>query len=281
MATSRSNVSGLGLTQHQAQGCQQIPAQDGARIDTLSVHSRLSDFWPAYPRLWFTHFEAVMAPQKQGDDARYQAAIARLGLDALQQVSDIIANPPAEDKYGALKARLISAYEESETRKLQKLMEEMELGDQKPSQLLRKMRELAGNKIPDGTLRIMWAKLLPPSVRAVLSVSDTTDLEKLSQVADTVMDSIAPPNQVAQITHASDIATLHEKLAQISLELAEMRKNRESRGRSRSRRISRSRSKTPGGTWICWAHRKHGAQAYSCGNKRKCTFQKPGKQSEN
>lgn len=244
-------------------------------IEMLSVQSRLSDFWPAYPRLWFTHFEAVMSPQKQGDEARYQATIARLGLEALQQVSDIVGNPPTEDKYGALKARLISVYEESETRKLHKLMEEMELGDQKPSQLLRKMRELAGQKIPDDTLRIMWSKLLPPSVRAVLSVSDNADLEKLSRLADTVMDSVAQPNQVAQITHVSEMAAIHEKLSQLSLEIAELRRRRDTRGRSSSRARSSSRSK------ICWAHHRYGADAYKCTGKRNCTFKKPRKQSEN
>ncbi|CAK1541552.1 unnamed protein product [Leptosia nina] len=183
MAMNRPNALEFGSTYQQT--CQHKP-QDGACIDTLSMQVRLCDFWPAYPRLWFKHFKAVMAPQKQGDDARYQAAIARLGLDALQQVSDIIVDPPAEDKYGTLKAQLIGIYEESDTRKLQKLMEEMELGDQKPSQVSRKMRELAGNKMPDTTLRIMWVKLLPPSVRAVLSVSDATDLDKLAQLADNV-----------------------------------------------------------------------------------------------
>lgn len=260
------------------------------RVDTLTLQARLSDFWPAYPRLWFTHFEAVMAPQKSGDDARYQAAIARLGLDALQQVSDIIAKPPTENKYETLKARLISVYEESESRKLQKLMDEMELGDQKPSQLLRKMRELAGQKIPDSTLRIMWTKLLPPSVRAVLTVSDITDLQKLSQMADTVMDTIALPNQVAQITHTSGMTALHEQIRQLSLELAELKNRQEHRPRSHrpyDRRRSRSRSasrdnsnrKYSEQSLNCYYHRKFGKEARKC--TRPCNFDSNSAQSEN
>lgn len=257
-------------------------------MDTVSVQARLSDFWPGYPRLWFTHFEAVMGPQKQSDEARYQAALARLGLDALQHISDIVANPPAEKKYDAIKARLISSYEESETRKLQKLMEEMELGDQKPSQLLRKMRELAINKISDDTLRMMWSKLLPPSVRAVLSISDSSDLEKLSRIADTVMDSITPRNQIAQISSANsanEMSLLRQKLEEISLELAELkhqgRSRSRSRGRSRRRNNSRQRSTSPNGSWMCWYHRRFGTRSYKCQNKQDCSFEKSQRQSEN
>lgn len=260
----------------------------GGQVDTLSVQARLSDFWPAYPRLWFTHFEAVMGPQKQGDEVRYQAAIARLGLDALQQISDIVANPPAENKYEAIKSRLISAYEESETRKLQKLMEEMELGDQKPSQLLRKMRELAVNKISDDTLRMMWSKLLPPSVRAVLSISDSPDLDKLSRVADTVMDSVTPRNQVAQISSANsanEMFLLRQKLEEISLELAELKHQGRSRGRSQGRSQSRNRyrqrSVSPNGSWMCYYHRRFGAKSTRCKNRQDCSFEKSQQQSEN
>lgn len=51
----------------------------------------------------------------------------------------------------------------------------MELGDQRPSQLLRRMRDLARDKIPDETFRIMWQGHLSSSVRAGLAVSEVKE----------------------------------------------------------------------------------------------------------
>ncbi|CAH2088630.1 unnamed protein product [Euphydryas editha] len=49
-------------------------------------------------------------------------------------------------KYKALKNRLVEIFEESQNRQVQKIIGEMDLGGQKPSQLLRRMTYLARNK---------------------------------------------------------------------------------------------------------------------------------------
>ncbi|XP_075990176.1 uncharacterized protein LOC142985818 [Anticarsia gemmatalis] len=97
-----------------------------------SVLSRIPEFWRDQPRLWFTQFEAIVAPQKQ-DDYKYYTVTAKLSKEEIIQVSDIITSPPATEKYKAIKERLIGCYEESDDRRLQKLLSEMELGDQKPA----------------------------------------------------------------------------------------------------------------------------------------------------
>ncbi|KAL4704145.1 hypothetical protein ACJJTC_012961 [Scirpophaga incertulas] len=56
----------------------------------------------------------------------------------------------------------------------------MDLGEQKPSQLLRRMRVLARDKISDDTLRVLWQGHLPNTVRAVLAVTETKDLDSLA-----------------------------------------------------------------------------------------------------
>ncbi|VVC86696.1 unnamed protein product [Leptidea sinapis] len=98
---------------------------ENSSLTAISVQSRIVEFWVDMPRLWFAHFEAVMAPQKQGDD-----------------VSDLLTKPPEEQKYKALKERLLQVYEESTERQFQKLVSEMDLGEQKPTQLLRRIKEL-------------------------------------------------------------------------------------------------------------------------------------------
>ncbi|VVD06033.1 unnamed protein product, partial [Leptidea sinapis] len=75
---------------------------DNSSLTAISVQSRIAEFWVDMPRLWFAHFEAVMAPQKQGDDVKFSLVIAKLGKDSIQQVSDLLTKPPEEQKYKAL-----------------------------------------------------------------------------------------------------------------------------------------------------------------------------------
>lgn len=261
-------------------GLPPLPPKSTVGIESLTVQIRIPDFWTAHPRLWFAQFESVMAPQKASDEAKFHAVVARLGLDALQQVSDILSSPPAANKYDAIKTRLIHIFEESETRQLQKLLGEMELGDQKPSQLLRKMSDLAKNKMPDGTLQILWSRLLPPSARAVLSASDSKDLVKLAQIADAVIENIQPQVNIAPISRSDDIGYLTKKIEEMSLELAELRRGR-SRERSSSRHRYNSRSKSRQRNWVCYFHRKFGDNATKCANRDGCTYKKHRKPSEN
>ncbi|VVD04218.1 unnamed protein product [Leptidea sinapis] len=96
-------------------------------------------------------------------------------------------NEPWEEKTStALKI------EESENCQLQKLLSEIYLGDEKPSQLLRCMRALARTKIPDETLSIMSQGHLPAAVRSVLAVTDVKDLENLPAIADKTMENTRP-----------------------------------------------------------------------------------------
>ncbi|KAJ8704300.1 hypothetical protein PYW08_013024 [Mythimna loreyi] len=102
-----------------------------AIISTLSVASKIPEFWPENPRLWFYQVEAILTPQKTSEANKYFMIVAKLSKDVIQQVADIVASPPESNKYETLKNRLLQIYEESETRQIQKLISEIELGDQK------------------------------------------------------------------------------------------------------------------------------------------------------
>lgn len=121
----------------------------------------------------------------------------KLNKEAIQQVTDILVEPPTSGKYDALKTRLLEVYEESELRKNQKLIGEMELVDQKPSQLWRRMTELARDKIKNEAIRILWQNHLPSSVRGILTVSAIQDASKLAAMADKIMEKANPTHTVA------------------------------------------------------------------------------------
>lgn len=246
-------------------------------ISTLSIASRIPDFWPENPRLWFIQVEAILAPQKTSDANKYFMVVAKLNKEVIQQVADIVASPPENNKFETLKNRLLQIYEESETRQVQKLISEIELGDQKPSQLLRRMKELATGKIENDTLKILWQGHLPASVRAVLTVTSAKDLEELAVIADKVMET-HQPSQISEVARpppetptAFDVATIMAEIAKINLKINEMDRGRwKNRSRSGYRKSSRSRSGsrpriTPDSpNWLCRYHLRYRNRARNC-----------------
>jgi hypothetical protein len=265
--------------------------QENATLATITVASRVPDFWADQPRLWFVQFEAVVESQRLTEAAKQNLVVAKLNKTAIQQVSDLLLAPPAERKYQTLKERLLQVFEESETRQFQKLLGEMELGSQKPSQLLRRMKDLARGKIPDATLQIMWNSHLPPGVQAVLAVTQETDLANLANVADKVLEATRPVDiaevatskseEKAQGSIPTEIASI---VARLSIEVAELRRSRDTqrknpdRGRSSSgnRRFERPRSSSRnqrGPNWLCFYHYRFRERAAKC--VQPCSWKKP------
>lgn len=267
-------------------------------IANISLALRIPPFWRDRPRLWFYSFEAATHDQKKGEQQMAQMVIARLEKQDIEQISDLLYNPPETKPYQAIKERLITAYEESDSRQFQKLLSEMELGDQKPSQLLRRMRDLARDRIPDNTLRLMWTNHLPSHVRSVLAVSDSfstkTALEELALLADKMMEqhrevasvSVSSPQPAAS---TSDTQYLISEIRKLSIEIAELkanpsqfnyRRNRypsPGRNSSRFRSASRSRDRSPSSH--CYYHRRFGTRAMKCTSP--CTFTTKIERSEN
>lgn len=262
----------------------------------ISLSLRVPPFWRDKPRLWFISFEAATAELKKSQTQRAQMVVAQLDKQDIEQICDLMYNPSTR-QYDAIKQRLISVYEESDERQFQKLLEEMELGDQRPSQLLRRMKNLARDKVSDQTLRLMWMKHLPAHVKSVLAVSDKistqTDLNDLALLADKMIEQ---SREISAVTttpnvgdrHTSDTQYLIAEIRKLSLEIAELKtqnhRNNNWRGRNhyrgRNRSYSRtqsrgnspsyshnrspSHSRTGSPSPYCFYHRKFGANARHC-----------------
>ncbi|CAK1547946.1 unnamed protein product [Leptosia nina] len=164
------------------------------------------------------------------NDYKYQMAISKLGREALQQVSDIVFTPPEANKYNVLKERLLKVYEESPERQFQRLVSEMELGSQKPTQLLRRMKDLARNcQASDETVLRLWMARMPPSVRPVLSACQDQTTDNLATIADKVIESLACSNEMAEVSSSNNspqVCAMNEMMANMSkltMEIAALR----------------------------------------------------------
>ncbi|GFT70274.1 retrovirus-related Pol polyprotein from transposon 297-like Protein [Trichonephila clavipes] len=120
----------------------------------------------------------------QSDDSQ----IARIAVSYPQfgqtiSNCDILFETPATNKYDALKERLIAEFSDSENKQIRKLLSELQLEDDKPSHLLRKMWVLAsGASLNDDFLKTLWLQRLPSEMQSILSVSSET-LENLVKLA--------------------------------------------------------------------------------------------------
>jgi tRNA A37 N6-isopentenylltransferase MiaA len=83
------------------------------------------------------------------DKAKYNAAIANFGEQQLNLVDDIISDLAPTGLYETLKRELINRLSDSDSRRVEKLLEAHDLGDRTPSQLYRDMKKLATPAISD------------------------------------------------------------------------------------------------------------------------------------
>ena len=76
----------------------------------------------------------------------YHHTMGSLSPEIETEIRDLLLWPPENNLYDVLKQKLIECIAASEQRRLQQLFTADELGDQKPTRLLRRMQQLLGEK---------------------------------------------------------------------------------------------------------------------------------------
>ena len=137
------------------------------------------------PEVWFQQVEAQFRMRHfTAQRTKFDHVVASLSPDFATEVRDLIFRPPADAPYDCLLEQLIKRTTASEQRKLQLLFSAEELGDRKPSQLLRRLQQRASTT--DNTfLRELFLKRLPGNVRMILaSTTSSSSLDELADQAD-------------------------------------------------------------------------------------------------
>lgn len=250
-------------------------ATAGPSLAAVSV--KLPPFWPADPEVWFAQVEAQFTTRGiSTQKTKFDHVIASLSPEFATEVRDLLLKPPADNPYDTLKTELIKRTAASEQRKLQQLISGEELGDRKPTQLLRRMQQLLGEQLgtsadANSFVRELFLQRLPANVRMVLASTDPSmSLDKLADMADKVMDVAAPT--VAAVSHTpdtdsvhSDVKQLREEVARLADLVASLHTRPRRRSLSRSRRPSSPAPRNPPSDGsLCWYHTKFGEAAQKC-----------------
>ncbi|XP_055942697.1 uncharacterized protein LOC129972544 [Argiope bruennichi] len=176
---------------------------------------------------------------------KFHFVISVLDCDVLAYVGNLIRSPPPAAKYAVLKDKIIKQYADSENVKLKALLQNLQLGDKTPSQLLMQMQELNNGCVDDGVLKTLFLHHLPVTMQQILSVCDD-DLEKLSQIGDKINETTTNTAVVSALTTNTSLKSLETKIEELTKQIQRMsthlllsnNRNRTSKFRSRSRSVT-------------------------------------------
>lgn len=276
------------------------PSAGGSGDDNLPPPEHEIHANSVYPRIplptlvdgaaeaYFMSLEFWFAASGVTSDARkYCTVLAQVPSTKLQELSTIITAAPVNGKYEYIKAALIKHFADSQTRRLQRVLSEMPLGDKKPSQLYHDMARVAGTSLGETALRDLWAARLPPFTQAAVVAAKGT-LADCLDTADRVHESIGlRQHQVAGVEpEASTNPDLIRLIKQIDETFRRFREDfpheRNGRGRTRDgsqnrnqnreRSFSRRRGQSNDNdhTDLCWYHAEFGRRAKKC--REPCTW---------
>lgn len=114
-----------------------------ANIDVAQT-VRLPPFWENNSALWFAQVEAAFTIHRiTGDKSKFRYVILHADQSVLPFVADLITNPPEQGKYQTLKECICLVLGETNATKIRNILGSHELGDEKPSILSQRLRNLA------------------------------------------------------------------------------------------------------------------------------------------
>lgn len=214
------------------------------------------------PALWFIMCESTfkLASPKPITDSmtKYNYIVSHLPPEIASLVRDILMNPDATDPYKNLKTELIARSGESSQQEIRQLLSGEELGNRKPSELLRNMKRRAETlKVSEKLMLELFLQRLPTSVQTILAAVSDLALDKAAEISDRILEVTPIPVEIHAINKNNSNSTEEKLLREIEKLNARIDKLEISRSRSPFRR-NKSSSVDRRNSSVCWYHRRYG-----------------------
>lgn len=262
---------------------QGIVNNESPEINKISV--KIPPFWPEKPERWFYQIDAQFRLNGiKKDCTKFDYLISQLEPSVIDNIWDI-ATSSEDNKYQLAKERLTSIFTESEEKRIKRLLTGHNLGDLKPSQLLRKLKTLAGTDISERVIKTLWLENLPVSIKNVVITSEES-VDRLATMADKIYE-LNSPNELYEVNSSgsnsnrgtsnelnelrAEVAALSRAIKQLSTD-GDKRPSRRNHSSGRNRDRSKSRRRyNPEGKY-CYFHYRYGKKCYPEKCKDPCAW---------
>ncbi|XP_041451806.1 uncharacterized protein K02A2.6-like [Drosophila obscura] len=189
MANTEATINEL---REQLQQLQLVNAQATAANFQNLAQIVIPKFNKSNPTLWFTQLERLLSLHNVvREDNKFDLVLVQLEEDAARAIEDLITRPPTDNKYDAMKRRLLETFGESEDSKMRRLLRGGDMTGKKPSEILTHLRRLAPASGCEAVIRNLFFTELPSSIRPLISVWEENDLDKLAKIADKMLENSA------------------------------------------------------------------------------------------
>lgn len=249
--------------------------------DTIA-RVKMPSFCHSSPHTWFALADSTFIINNiKSDDLKYHHILTALPEDIIMSITDIIHNPPQQEKYKTIKETILTRHSESETKRLSKLLDGVSIGDDTPSQYYRRLEQIAGTSqaLTKELLVQIWMNGLPTNIKTILAATDKTVMDDQLKIADKIHEMNQPPNVSEVSKESNSLARQIEEIITKKFNEMSFRPSRstnrnqnhkpfnKNRSSSRSSRSRSQVSKYP----LCYFHHKFGNKARNC--RKPCNFE--------
>lgn len=242
--------------------------------------TKFPTFLKEHPEFWITQIESAFRTHDiTRDQTKFDYVVQYAPPEVYPHIVALAIKPPEENKYEAVKKRILDAFSESEEARIRRILQGQNIGGKKPSHYLLELRNTAGTRVSDTVIRSIFIEQLPEQARYILAATEERDLDKLATIADRIIELHNPTsiNMVEQ--DSSNPGTKSDNvLMQIMarLDKIEARLKNSERNRSKSRTRSKSRERKEDKPY-CYYHYKFGTDAMKC--QKPCNWDKRTQQT--
>jgi hypothetical protein len=174
----------------------------------VTLLPRVPEFNASDPEMWFAVVEAYFTKARITDNQqRYLDVVSSLPPRYASEVRDIIMCPLDNESYTTLKRELIKRLCSTQEEKTLKLLENVVMEDEKPTQYLRRLQALAGSAVPTDLLRTLWLRGLPEKLKPTMATQSGKTLPDMAEVADAVYSLLPTRPTIHETTTDASLHT--------------------------------------------------------------------------
>ena len=298
----------------------QIPNDIAAQAVTEPLFTKLviqdstdfnfQPFWRQSASQWFELLEQKFANRKIVlDDDKYFNVVKNLQQDLINQLTDVFESLPRGNKYETLKQALLARFIVKEEEKLDRFLNNQDMGHKKPSEFLQYLVANGSSTFDREAILKIWIKRLPVHISVHLDDEITVNNEKkLIDKADNIFNKLQSSTTINSINDPK-ISDLELKFEQVISQVDKIcdsiaeqtafskekyikykNRNKENNNRNFENRRARSRSKSPrrrslsrenlnSQNSLCYYHNTYRHKAHKC--QPPCSWKERGRSPSN